>query len=130
MATSKTVSAIQSVSSSIPVVGGVVGVGVGLVSSLFKSKKHYNLYVWDSGGAKWLLDMEGHPDAINPRDAQLRGQGYKTSIVRNKSGSAVAPTQPPAGESATPKMGNSMIWIIAGIAAAVLVVILILKRKK
>lgn len=108
-------------------VGAVVGAAVGVVTNIFKSKKHYNLYYWDSVNFAWVYAMEGHPDAVKKLEKSYSMSGITTQIVRNKSGSAVAPTKPPAGVTASAPSGFNP-WILAGIAGAGLLAFVLLKK--
>lgn len=113
----------------VPGIGTAIGAGVGLVASLFSSNKHYNLYYWDSVQSSWVFVLEGHPSAVNKAAATYKQSGLPTQTVRNKSGSAIAPTLPPAGYE-TASVGGSGInpWIVAGIAGGGIVLWLLLRK--
>jgi len=103
-----------------------------LVGGLFKSKKHYNIYYWETADNTWKFIFEGHPDQIRQVETQYRNQGYITTIVRNKSGTAIPPTKPPAGyETKAPMSANlPMILIIVAVLAFVLLFVLKKRRKR
>lgn len=121
------------VGTAVPVVGNVIGaIGgavIGGIASLFSSKKHYNLYYWDSVNFAWVYAMEGHPDAVKKLAKSYSMSGITTQIVRNKSGSAVAPAKPPAGVTASAPSGFNP-WILAGIAGAGLLAFILLKKRR
>ena len=103
-----------------------------LVGGLFTSKKHYNIYYWETADNTWKFIFEGHPNQIRPIETQYKNQGYITTVVRNKSGTAIHPTTPPAGyETKAPSSANlPMILIIVAVFAFVLLFVLKKRRKK
>lgn len=123
------------VGSVVPLVGNVIGGAVGAVggflSGIFSSKKHYNLYAWDAQNYTWQFVIEGHPDQIRAAAKNYTAAGIQTTVVRNKSGSGIAPTTPPTGAVAPAVAGSSSVpWILAGIAGLGLLVFVLLRRRR
>ena len=115
--------------------GGILGV----VTGLFKSKKHYHLYFWDAGQSAWIFVLDGHPSQVNPLATQYRMTGVPVAVVRNKDDKApdgtLAPKTPPAGYGASSSglgslPGGLNPWILAGIAGAAVLGFVLLRRKR
>jgi len=103
----------------------------GLVGGLFKSKKHYNIYYWETADNTWKFIFEGHPDQIRQVETQYRDQGYVTTVVRNKKGTAIHPTKPPAGyEVKAPTSANIPLILIIGVVLVFVFLFVLKKRRK
>lgn len=103
-----------------------------LLGGLFKSKKHYHLYIWDQVESSWKFVMDGIPSKVNPVAASYAKSGVPTAVVRNKGGKAVAgslaPKAPPAGFAAAAASGFNP-WILAGIAGVGVAAFVIFRRR-
>ena len=101
-----------------------------ILTGLFKSKKHYNLYYWEPADNTWKFVIEGHPSQVNPLAKQYAAQGYIISIIRNQSGTAVAPTSPPAGYEKSGATSTNWLMIVGVVLAVGFVLFFFLKRKR
>jgi hypothetical protein len=106
-----------------------------LLTGLFKSKKHYHLYYWDTVQSVWVFVMDGHPSNVKPQAAALQKSGVVVAIVRNKgdknADGSLAPKSPPAGYKAADGSGAGLSpWILVGIAGAGLLAFVLLKKRR
>ena len=120
------------VGSVVPIVGNAVGaVGgaiIGFLGGIFKSKKHYNMYSWNSQNYCWDYVMQGHPDQIRAASKSYSAAGIATTAVRYN---AAAPTTPPAGAVKPAEAGSSALpWILAGIAGLGLLAFFLLRHRR
>lgn len=116
-------------------VGSLISVGIGLVTGLFSSKKHYHLYYFEEADDTWHFVLDGHPSQVNPAAKQYQANGIKTAIVRNKDGKylpgELAPKEPPTGYTPnSPLAGNTNIIMIIAVVAAVAFALFMILRKK
>ena len=106
---------------------------IAVVSGLFKSKKHYNLYYFEESDDSWKYVANGHPSQLNPIANDYRLQGIVTAMVRNKDNKYTAaelmPKEPPKGYQKNPTKTNWLVIFITG-GTIGLVYFLIHKRRK
>ncbi len=115
---------------------GVVVAGANTIFSaiggLFKSKKHYHLYYWNTTTSSWVFVMDGHPDKVKKAQAGYIQSGVQTAVVRNEgdkhADGTLAPKSPPAGYA--PTAGGLNPWILAGIAGAAVLGFVLLRKKR
>jgi hypothetical protein len=103
---------------------------LGFLTGLFKSKKHYNLYYWENADNTWKFVFEGHPSQIKPYVAQYSEQGIITTIVRNKKGTAVAPTTHPTGYESTKTPTTTNFPLIIAIVVGFGLIYFFIKKRK
>ena len=103
----------------------------GAVIGLFKSKKHYDLYYWETADNSWKFVYNGHPSQLRPLEQQYNAQGIKTQRLRAKDGKSLPPpTTPPAGYEKTGATSTNWLMIVAVVAIVGLLLFFILKRKR
>lgn len=111
-----------------------VAMGVAILGELFKSKKHYHLYYWDSANSSWKFVVDGHPSQVNPLAASYRASGIVVAIIRNKGDKfpdgTLAPASPPAGYKAEPlAVAGLNLWIVGGMVGVAVLIFFLMKRR-
>jgi len=103
----------------------------GAIIGLFKSKKHYDLYYWETADNSWKFVYNGHPSQLRPLEQQYNAQGIKTQRLRAKDGKSLPPpTTPPSGYSATTTGSKPNLLLIGSIVAGGGLLYFIIKKKK
>jgi len=107
-----------------------IAIGAAVVG-LFSSKKHYDLYYWETADNTWKFVYNGHPSQLRPLEQQYNAQGIKTQRLRAKDGKSLPPpTTPPAGYGATTTGSKTNPLLIGGIVLAFGVVYFFIKKKR
>ena len=103
----------------------------GAIIGLFKSKKHYDLYYWETADNTWKYVTQDHPSKLRPIEAQYKASGLVTQRLRAKDGKhPPPPTTPPSGYGAAATGSKQNFLLIGGIVLAFGVVYFFIKRKK
>lgn len=112
-------------------VSSLVGKALGAVVGLFKSKKHYAVYYWETANNTWIFAYTGQKPKAAAVEKELKSRGFKTAFVRDKNNTAQPPKNPPSGVELTPT-GGTMNWfmIVAVVGVIGIVLFMILKRKR
>jgi LPXTG-motif cell wall-anchored protein len=117
----------------LPIAAAIPAVVTG-IAGLFKSKKHYHLYYFETADNTWHFVMDGIPSQINPVKAQYAAQGYAVYTARNKDAKyqpgELAPKNPPTGVTSKSATGINWMLIIAVVAGLGLVFFFIKRKKK
>ena len=116
-------------------IGGLVGAAggavVGVFEGVFSSKKHYDLYYWETADSTWKFVTQAHPSQLRPIEAQYKASGLVTQRLRAKDGKSLPPpTTPPAGYSSAATGSKQNFLLIGGIVLAFGLVYFFIKRKK
>ena len=107
-----------------------ISAGIQIVGSLFKSKKHYTLFYFEKADNTWKFVMNDHPSNIKPIQQNYAAAGIPTKVVRDAKGTALPPTDIPAGYTASKLPSSSNTLMIVAVVAVIAVILFLVIRKR